>query len=275
MKTLQVVLVFFALIFLAASVFAKDIELVDPKGDDKGPGTYVYPTAAVYKKGSFDIVKVLIKDKGNDVQIKVHLKAKLEDPWKSRDWQTRGNGFSLQMGFLFIDQDHKAGSGYLKGIPGLNVRFKDDARWEKVVIISPQGNARLISEIDEKAKEMKKDIVLPKKVKVSGKKIIATVSKKDLGGLADGWGYQLVMQSNDGYPDSDELLTRKINENRGEHRFGGGRDDDCDPHVLDILTSPAKGSDAEIEEQYKVLKAYKCDGEESKWKLAELPMVYP
>lgn len=249
------------LVFLLAAqpALAGGVVLEDPKGDDDGPGTYVYPTDPAYKKGSFDLTKVEIKDKGDKLQIKVHLKVKLEDPWKSRDWPTRGNGFSLQMAFLFVDQDHKKGSGHAEGIPGLNVRFKDDARWEKVVIISPQGNTRLKSEINTKAKGLKADIVLPIKVKVSGKKIIATVSKKDLGDPQAGWGYQLVVQSNEGYPAKDALLTRPVNESRGEHRFGGGRDDNCDPHVIDILGK----------NQHDVLKAYKCG------QPAELPMVYP
>jgi carbohydrate-binding DOMON domain-containing protein len=250
-----------SLVFLLAAqpALAGSVVLEDPKGDDNGPGTYTYPTDPVYKKGSFDLTKVEIKDKGDKLQIKVHVKAKVEDPWNSRDWPTRGNGFSLQMAFLFIDKDHKKGSGHAEGLPGLNVGFKDDARWEKVVIISPQGNTRLKSEINTKAKDLKADIVLPIKVKKSGKKIIATVSKKDLGEPQAGWGYQLVMQSNEGYPKGRALLTRAVNENRGEHRFGGGRDDDCDPHVIDIL-----GKD-----QHAVLKAYKCG------QPAELPMVYP
>jgi carbohydrate-binding DOMON domain-containing protein len=33
----------------------KNIELKDPSGDDKGPGTYKYPTKSDYKRGSFDI----------------------------------------------------------------------------------------------------------------------------------------------------------------------------------------------------------------------------
>jgi len=260
---------FLAVAFSAQAALAGGVVLLDPKGDDDGPGTYVYPTDPVYKKGSFDLTKVEIKDKGDKVQIKVHLKVKLEDPWKSRDWPTRGNGFSLQMAFLFVDHDHKKGSGHAQGVPGLNVGFKDDARWEKVVWISPQGNTRLKSEINTKAKDLKADIVLPVKVKVSGKKIIATVSKKDLGEPQAGWGYQLVLQSNEGYPAKTDLLTRPVNESRGEHRFGGGRDDNCDPHAIDMLAGKAKGDQGEVQAQHDVLKAYECG------KLAELPMIYP
>jgi carbohydrate-binding DOMON domain-containing protein len=258
-----------------AVALAGSVVLKDPAGDDNGPGDYVYPTASEYKKGSFDFTKVEIKDKGDKLQIKLHVKAKVEDPWKSRDWPTRGNGFSLQMAFLFVDTDHKPGSGHKSGLPGLNVRFQEDARWEKVVVISPQGNTRLKSEINTKAREFKDAIVLPAKVKVSGKKIIATVRKKDLGEPAAGWGYQLVMQSNEGYPDSGDLLTRKVNEVRGEHRFGGGRDDDCDPHVIDILVPPAKGDKGEVSSQHEILKKSSCTGDKGSWKLAELPMVYP
>ena len=262
-------------LLFASTAFADKIVLKDPKGDDDGPGTYAYPTASEYKKGSFDFTKVEILDKGDKVQIKVHLKSKLTDPWKSRDWPVRGNGFSLQMAFLFIDQDHKAGSGHAEGLPGLNVAFEDDARWEKVIIISPQGNTRLKGEINQKAKSFKSDIVLPLKVKASGKKLIATVSKADLGSPAKGWGYQLVLQSNEGYPDKGDLLTRKVNQSGGDHRFGGGRDDDCDPHAIDILVPPAKGGKDEVQAQHEILKTNKCDGNKADWKLAKLPMIYP
>ncbi|MBN2494366.1 MAG: hypothetical protein JXR96_07250 [Deltaproteobacteria bacterium] len=252
-----------------AAPAAAGVTLTDPTGDDDGPGTYTYPTAAEYKPGSFDFTAVEIEDKGDKIQIKLRMKVKVTDPWKSRDWPVRGNGFSLQMGFLFVDKDHKAGSGHTEGLPGLNIAFADDAAWEKVVIISPQANTRLKSEINQKAKSLKADIVLPSRVKVSGKKIIATVSKADLGAPAAGWGYQLVLQSNEGYPDKSDLLTRKVNESGGEHRFGGGRDDDCDPHVIDMLAPPAKGGAAEIEAQHAALKSYKCG------QPARLPMVYP
>ncbi len=43
------------------------------------------------------------------------------------------------------------------------------------------------------------------------------------------------MQSNEGFPDEADLLTRKVNEYEGQHRFGGGNDGDCDPHAMDVL----------------------------------------
>jgi hypothetical protein len=49
----------------------------------------------------------------------------------------------------------------------------------------------------------------------------------------------VLIQSNEGFPDSKDLLTRRVNESEGPHRFGGGTDYDNDPHVMDILVPPA------------------------------------
>jgi carbohydrate-binding DOMON domain-containing protein len=37
---------------------AGTVVLTDPTGDDDGPGTYTYPTDAVYEPGSFDLTEL-------------------------------------------------------------------------------------------------------------------------------------------------------------------------------------------------------------------------
>lgn len=242
------------------------ITLKDPRGDDKGPGKYKYPTHSSYKKGDFDILKVTITEKGSNVEFRIRVRKTIRDVWKSRTWG--GNGFSVQFAQVYIDQ--KPG-GFKVGLPGLNVRFTKG--WEKVVLISPQGKTRLKSEINLKAKKWKKQIVIPTSTRSQGKNLIAVVPKSALGGApSKKWGYQVVMQSNEGYPRKTDLLTRPVNEYAGKHRFGGGHDKDCDPHVLDILMPPAKGKGAEKKAQYKALSAYKCGKGQ---KHAVIPFVYP
>ena len=86
---------------------------------------------------------------------------------------------------------------------------------------------------------------------------------KDLGaGDPNTWGYQVIMQSNEGFPPETDLLTRKVNEYEGQHRFGGGNDGDCDPHVMDILGEDQK-------EQL----AYECNPDGTSKKMATLHMV--
>ena len=259
---------------LSAASVAEEISLKDPRGDDKGPGTYSYPTDAVYRPGSFDVTGVTIEESGDDVTVSVDMGTKIEDPWNSKEWG--GNGFSLQFGQLYIDCDHKAGSGHVDALPGINVRFAADSAWDKVVLISPQGKTRLSSEVDQKAKSVAKDVIVPRVTRARGKTLTAIFAKSDLGRSITGCGFQLVMQSNEGYPDKADLLTRKVNEYAGQHRFGGGNDWDCDPHAIDILVPPAKGGDDEAKGQAKALE-YTCDpkGDVSKSTLATIPMVYP
>jgi len=254
-----------------ASAQAADIVLEDPSGDDNGPGAYVYPTDPVYERGSFDLRKVTISPDGATTEIKVRLGSKIKDPWRSKEWD--GNGFSLQMVFLFLDTT--PGKGRTEGVPGLNVSFDPKSAWDKVVILSPQPAKRIRSEIQGKAPGLAVDVVVPVKTRARGKELIAVVGTGDLGGtpLAT-WGYQVVVQSNEGYPGSTDVLTRKINEYEGPHRFGGGSDYDCDPHALDVLVAPAQGSDAEKAGQHRVLGAFTCD-DEGKGKRAVLPMVVP
>lgn len=251
------------------------VYLEDPSGDDKGPGTYVYPTADVYGTGSFDLRKFEVIPKGEDVEFRVTLNRRIEDPWDSKAWG--GNGFSLQMAFIHIDTDRKPGSGVQESAPGMNVRFKAEEAWDKAVILSPQGPTRVNSEIEQKAPHLKDHLVVPKLTRASGKTLVAVVSAAQLGGVPKGsWGYQVLVQSNEGFPAKTDLLTRKVNEFEGEHRFGGGSDYDNDPHVIDMLVAPGKGASSEADGQYKILGAYNKDVTDPKLEdLAEVPMVYP
>lgn len=263
----------------AAAENEKGFKYPDPIGDDKGPGTYTYPTDAVYKPGSFDITEFEVVPGANQTEFRVTVRARIEDPWDSPAW--KGNGFSVQMAFIHIDTDHKKGSGVQDGLPGTNVRFADDEAWDRVVIISPQGATRVNSEIGLKASQWKDRIIVPKVTRASGKTLIAVVDNAALGGPPQTtWGYQVLMQSNEGFPAKSDLLTRKVNEFEGQHRFGGGSDYDNDPQVMDIIVPP--GGDA-TKKQYEILSKYnhgtKCGGTSSEpckpEDLAVVPMVYP
>lgn len=243
---------------IGAAAWAQEVSFTDPSGDDKGPGNYTYPTDAVYTAGSFDLTGFKMKVSGDQANVEVNVGAKLEDPWRM------GVGFAVQMVFIFIDTDHKEGSGFTKGLPGTNITFAAADAWDKCIILSPQSAARVKSEVDAKAADMASAIVIPKATRGSGSKIFASVPAKDLGeGDPTKWGYQVIMQSNEGFPAATDLLTRKVNEYEGQHRFGGGNDGDCDPHVMDILGDDQK-------EQL----AYECNPDGTSKKMATLHMVH-
>ncbi|MBZ5637211.1 MAG: hypothetical protein LAO51_00490, partial [Acidobacteriia bacterium] len=181
---------------------------------------------------------------------------------------------SVQMVFIFIATGGKDAKTFTQGLPGLNIQFAPDSAWDRCVILSPQGSSRVKAEVDTKAAAMKDAIVVPTRVKGSGRTISATVDLKSLGsGDPATWGYQVVMQSNEGFPASSDLLTRKVNEYEGQHRFGGGNDGDCDPHAVDILAGSGKGDASEADLQHKML-AYECNPDGTSKKMATLTMVH-
>jgi carbohydrate-binding DOMON domain-containing protein len=244
-----------ALLFasLAVSTAAiAQVSISDPTGDDNGPGSYVYPTDAVYTAGSFDLTGLKLEVKGKRAVVEVSIAGTLADPWGM------GVGFATQMVFVFID--NKEG-GHTDAPPGLNVKFAADSAWDKVIILSPQPRARVLQEVEAKAGGMAADIVVPQRTTGAGNTITGQVKLEELGeGDPAGWGYQVVMQSNEGFPSEGDLLTRKVNEFEGQHRFGGGTDYDCDPHVIDIL-----GDSSQLQ--------YECAADGSATKMATLSHV--
>lgn len=218
-------------LFALGATQANAVEFSDAKGDDNGPGNYVYPTDSVYKAGSFDMTRFAATKSGDAVEFAVDVNSSLEDPWGM------GVGFAVQMIYIFVNTGKGA---HLDTPPGLNVDFAAGNGWDKLVILSPQKKGRVLGEAKVKAAKIVNDIVLPNLTRGSNRTIKGSVPLAELGGdgNVDGWSYQVVMQSNEGFPAESDLLSRKVNEYEGQHRFGGGNDGDCDPHVMDLLEGP-------------------------------------
>lgn len=266
-KKWSAMIVVAAALLVAGAAVAEDLVFSDPTGDDDGPGTYVYPTDQVYTAGSFDLTELKVEAKGGKINLDVSVAAALDDPWRM------GVGFAVQMVFVFVDTDGAGGKGHKMGPPGTNVAFAPGNEWDKCIILSPQSSSRVKQEVRTKAGDMADDIIVPNRVTGRGKTISASVKASEIGdGDPATWGWQAVMQSNEGFPDKADLLTRKVNEFEGQHRFGGGSDYDCDPHAMDVLAGDAMGKPDEAAKQHEML-AYECDDEGNATKRATLVMV--
>jgi len=91
--------------------------------------------------------------------------------------------------------------------------------------------------------------------------IAVTVPKKIIGDRPQDWGYLVVLTSQEGFPATGNWRVREVLANAEEYRLGGGRDDNLDPNIIDIL-APEGISQEEI------LGAYEQTGEE-----VVIPMV--
>src|SRR5467141_344743 len=253
----------------APTIAESEIVFNDPVGDDDGPGGYTYPTDPAYKRGSFDLTQFRVRADKDKVSFDVTLDSDLEDVWKM------GTGFSVQMIFVFIKTGPKGSPwGFTATPPGLNVEFAPEERWNRLIILSPQPPARVRAEVRTKAVAMKDAILVPDKTVGHGRVISASVPRSSLGsGDPSEWGYQVVVQSNEGFPGPANLLARVVNAVASAHRFGGGVDGDCDPHLIDVLAGGGRGEVSEVEEQHTILK-YECNRDGSPKTIARLRMIY-
>ena len=95
-------------------VAAQEVTFKDPIGDDNGPGTYTYPTDAVYKAGL--VRPHVVRAEGARA-----TRSTFDGRRQLARSRTRGawaRGFAVQMVFIFIDTDDQAGSGFTDGLPG-------------------------------------------------------------------------------------------------------------------------------------------------------------
>ncbi|MBC8415820.1 MAG: hypothetical protein H8E11_05260 [Candidatus Cloacimonetes bacterium] len=268
------IVVFIIVLIICFSVVlhaSTKIEFIDPKGDDKGPGVYTYPTNPIYVAGSFDLTSATIEDKGDEILFTVKFGAPVSFNW--------GDFWDVHQIQIYLDMGE---GGHTETIPGTQLMVAPENAWEKVIFIDPHTVPKINGEIDLKAANLKEDIVLPSKIKPIGKSLKSTVKKADLGieGEVDisTWGYGILMLSATGFPGNWCVLMRRVNEYEGDHRFGGGADGAGDPNVVDLFVDDADGSEDEKQIQYDMLSDYESgmDPEDtSEDKLATIKLVYP
>lgn len=118
------------------------ITIQDPEGDDKGPGTYGYPTAAVYKPGVFDITRAEISVEDTYFVVRVYFKNLGGNPWNGP------NNFSLQYIHVYMRTTNPAATGriYRSDTFGMNFKLREDYAWQYALLISPGWGTRPLPE---------------------------------------------------------------------------------------------------------------------------------
>lgn len=280
------------------------LEYQDPSFDDKGPGRYTYPlivektsqresfgkredgTTVTHpleeqgtqnfpldnRRGFFDITSFEIIDDGNNIVFEIGTERPI--PRFRSDGSSEGKGWFLQLMDIYIDKDHKAGSGRTRMLPGRNLEFPPEQGWEQAIMVTPQYQfdlRRLIEQItwDLDFVEMKKDIYIPDVVFVSGYKFRVQVPREIVGDPQPGWGYQVCMMlfdpSNLRYGHFQQGRVQRF---AGNNVFGGGDEYEGHPNVLDILAPTP-------EDQYRAMSQFVSAPNRAENRYAVIQMVYP
>jgi len=235
----------------AAATGEAVLAITDPLEDDHGPGSYIYPTNAVFKPGVFDLIKFTVIDDGDQVLFSTRIAGPLENPWGSP------SELSLQTLDIYLDTDGVPGSGLTELLPGRHARVAPEDAWDYCIWV--EGWQQEIygpgpDDVPKRLAEVKTNVITQERT------ITVTVPKSIIGDRPQDWGYLVALSSQEGFPSAGNWRVREVLAEAQEYRLGGGRDDTSDPNIIDILVPEGAG-------QEEILSAYER-GEE-----VVIPMV--
>ena len=233
-------------------------EMDDPQGDDKGLGTYVYPTNDVFKPGVFDLTHYSVTDAGNKLVFMVKVKDLGGNPWSGP------NGFCLQYVQIYVHTGPNATYVSTKTY-GLNITISEDSAWSFALLLAPGWGSDPVPEGQRSALYYANNtaVVQDGELKVyadpTQNAIIAEVSKDLLPGIDNlgNWSYVVALTSYDGY---GAMKIRPFGVEAAEWVVGVGTEHaqaivlNVIPRVMDLLAPTA-------EEQYAMLSSYVIDKE--------------
>ncbi|MCL4439527.1 MAG: hypothetical protein M1609_02720 [Firmicutes bacterium] len=201
----------------------------DPKGDDRGPGTYKYPIDSIFdpKKELFDLTQFSFSTKRNNYYFDMTF-PRVTNPWGASE------GYSHTLIEIYISDD--SGTGRIEPfIPGANVLFDLNNPWRYLIkVVSFNKTAVYWSSDYDGAQGRNRGV--SSKLQPDQKTIRVGVPKVLLPGDPLKWKYYVLVGSQDGSGPDNFRVVKAV---YGQYNFGGGTDTDYSPNVIDML-APAK-----------------------------------
>lgn len=207
------------------------LDVTDPDGDDFGPGTYAYPTAADFKPGAFDLQRFQVIVDG-DITL---LRAKVRDLTP-----TFGSPLGAQLLDVYVHTPTGATSTDA-AFPNRNYTIAPEFAWSRRIEV--EGFADPVF-VDAAGQSL--GTVSVQASQASGY-ITAIVPTAALGTPGSGWAFTVVLHGQDGFAAG---RARGFQATPEGYQFGvcapGGTSPICSvdpatvPKAMDTLTSPAE-----------------------------------
>jgi glucoamylase len=204
------------------------LDVIDPNGDDNGPGTYAYPTSDNFHPGAYDLQDFQVYDSGSDVVFRV----------KTRDLSpTFGSPLGAQLVDVYVHEPGASPTSTAASFPQRNYTIASTGAWSRLLEVQGfgqryvDGSGATVGTISISANQISRYITF-------------RVSKASLGGTpASGWSFAVVLTGQDGFsPDQ----ARGFQPTPEEFQFGvcapGGSAPICSvdpntvPKALDVIT---------------------------------------
>jgi alpha-amylase/alpha-mannosidase (GH57 family) len=212
------------------------LTVADPTGDDHGPGSYTYPSDAVFADGAYDLKEFAVSQDDNNLVFRFTFDGPLNNDWGAP------NGMGIHTLDVYIDA---AEGGERLLLPGRNAALPEGSGWEFAIWAegwtpglygppagdapepTPMGDAGTLNIVSDPGQK-RITIRLPK----------ATLA--DALGMAveeidpAAWGYLGVVLGQEGYPASGVWRVRDVEASAQQWRFGGAPADINHTRIIDL-----------------------------------------
>jgi glucan 1,4-alpha-glucosidase len=211
----------------------------DPDGDDHGPGSYAYPTAADFHAGAYDLQQFQVFDAGDDIIFRA----------RTRDLTpTFGSPLGAQLLDVYVHVPGAAGStSTAAAYPGRNYAIAPAGAWSRLIEVQGFGQlyrdaaGATLGTVTISANEISRTITF-------------SVPKASLGTPGPGWGFTVVLHGQDGFS-ADQ--GRGFTATPQDYQFGvcapGGSGGICGvdpttvPKAMDILAPAGTSQEDELD----------------------------
>ena len=230
----------------AAGAGARSIfTLTDPRGDDHGAGSLIYPRRDDLRPGDLDLLSLEARALPDGTEFEARFARPIQPTARrtidigggSLDDIARYNFYTFNLD-IYIDTDRVSGSGSLATLPGRKAEVEPGNAWEKAICLTPRPNEarvalkRLLTRFDrrdrkargeridtgeEKGIELQIDrdtdsrVFFPTRIHVFGPTVRFFVPASFLGGTAKpAWSYVVAVSGADIYQELDIGAALKI-----------------------------------------------------------------
>jgi glucoamylase len=215
------------------------LDVTDPTGDDKGPGTYGYPTAADFHPGAFDLERFQVIDAGDTV----YLRAQLHDLTPAF-----GSALGAQLLDVFVHDPAETTFSTAAPYASRNFTLAADSAWSSRIEVQGFAGPVFVTAAGGSAG----DVTVT--ANQATRSIVLAIPKAQLGTPGPGWVFTVTVHGQDGYSGDQ---ARSFAPTPQPYQFGVcatsseapicATDPDKAPKVIDTIAPPGVDQYAELD----------------------------
>ena len=192
----------------------------DEIGDDHGPGSYTYPTSDQIAEDVYDITKVELYRTSDRYRFVYYMGGPIDNPFSA------DSGFSVQHLQVYVRVDGSDSTAGVEARKGVNAKFAQPYHYRIAV------NGYGLQTVEKPNGDVVTDDVSAEPYPDMGA-IAFDLPASAIDGDVEDMQFAPLLMGDDGFGQGQ---IRSVAAEQQEWTFGGGRDDEMNPNVIDMIT---------------------------------------